>query len=190
MLEQVAAVRGSTEAGLVAMVSASIVMGYGGSGKFTQRLADAGIDGLIVPDAPLEESGHLADVAGEAGLSLTLLVSPTTPPQRAEQIAAMCTGFVYLLARSGVTGERTDAPDIAGAVAELRNMTDRPIACGFGISTAEQVRAVVEHADGAIVGSALVRRIGDAVKEGGDPVETTRAFVGELASGLSQGAGA
>ena len=89
-----------------------------------------------------------------------------------------------MIARTGITGERDDAPEIDDRVAQLRGVTDLPIACGFGISTAEQVRAVVEHADAAIVGSALVRRMETAIEAGGDAVNAAREFVGELADGL------
>lgn len=187
LFERVAAARSRTDAGLVAMVSASLVHGCGGAEAFSNRAADAGFDGLIVPDAPVEESAAFRDAAGEAGLTLSLLIAPTTPPARAERIAVMCTGFVYLLARSGVTGERDDAPDVKNAVRRLRDSTDLPIACGFGISTADHVRSVVTHADAAIVGSALVRRLKADPRT--DAAEAASAFVRELATGLT-GAGA
>jgi tryptophan synthase alpha subunit len=86
---------------------------------------------------------------------------------------------VYLVARSGITGERAEAADVSRPVAVLRRATQLPIACGFGISTAEHVRAVVKDADAAIVGSALVRRM-----DGSDPVGEAEAFVRDLAAGL------
>jgi len=113
-------------------------------------------------------------------LTGTLLVAPTTAPERAARIAKACTGFVYLLARAGITGEGAAVADVSGAVARLRSATQLPIACGFGISTAEHVRAVVKHADAAIVGSALVRRM-----RGSDPVGEAERFTRELAAGLT-----
>lgn len=190
IFERVAGARDGVKSGLVAMASVSLVSGLGGAAAFTKRAAAAGFDGLIVPDAPLEESAALREAAGSAGLTLSLLVAPTTPPARAERIVAACSGFVYLLARSGVTGERGEAPDISGRVAMLRGMTDLPIACGFGISSAAQVRAVVAHADAAIVGSALVRRIGEAAELGEDVAAAAAGLVSELAEGLGGGAGA
>lgn len=175
--------RPKTALGLVAMVSVSIVQRMGVD-RFTQRAREAGFDGLIVPDAPVDESEPLREAADAADLSLTLLVAPTTPPPRAARIVAACTGFVYLLARTGITGERSDAPDIANAVEALRAITDLPIACGFGLSTADQVRAVVGHADAAIVGSALVRRIEAAIDANEDASKIAEAFVKDLASGL------
>jgi len=88
------------------------------------------------------------------------------------------------MARLGITGESAAAPEIGARVAELREMTDLPIACGFGVSEAAHVRAVVEHADAAIVGSALVRRIEDAAERGEDAVEAAASFVRELGLGL------
>lgn len=190
VLEEVAAVREKLSIGLVAMVSVSIVGAMGGAQAFCQRTSEAGFDGLIVPDCPLEESDDLIEATKSEGQSLSLLVAPTTPVERARQIAQASSGFVYMLARSGITGERDEAPDIGPRVLELREGTDLPLACGFGISTPGHVRAVVEHADAAIVGSALVRRLRDAHERGADAIEIGEAFVRELAGGLHASAGA
>jgi tryptophan synthase alpha chain len=184
IFEEVAAARASLGVGLVAMVSASIVYRMGGPAGFAKAAKDAGFDGLIVPDAPLEESGELRDAARGAGLSLSLLIAPTTPRERAIDIAKASTGFIYMLARSGITGEQSELPDVSRRVNALREVTNLPIACGFGISTKEHVAAVVKHADAAIVGSALVRRMGDAAKANRFVPHETRAFVRELAEGL------
>ncbi len=180
LFEEVRAVRERVSIGLVSMVSVSIVSGLGGPGRFCEMAVQAGFDGLIVPDAPLEEARPLVESAGAAGLTLSLLIAPATTRERAAEIASRCTGFVYLLARAGITGERDRAPDVGPRVAGLREMTDLPIACGFGISTAEHVRAVVEHADAAIVGSALVKRQGEAA----DAVGETESFLRGLSEGL------
>lgn len=184
VFEEVAAVRGRVSLPLIAMVSVSLVLGMGGPGRFVGEAKAAGFDGFIFPDVPLEESEELIAASREAGLTASLLVAPTTPEERAGRIAGACTGFVYLLARSGITGERQDAPEVESRVASLRRATRTPIACGFGISTAEHVRAVVKHADAAIVGSALVRRLGDAGRARESATEAAEAFVAELATGL------
>lgn len=181
IFDEVRAARDSTSMGLVAMVSYSIVNKLGGAGGFCERAASSGFDGLIVPDCPIDEADGLKSACDERSLTLTHLIAPTTSKERAIEIAQKSSGFIYLLARAGLTGEREDAPDVGGRVSVLREATDLPIACGFGISTPEHVREVVRHADGAIVGSALVRRMGDAE---GDPVEAATRFVHELASGL------
>jgi tryptophan synthase alpha chain len=187
VFDEVRQARPDTRAGLVAMVSISIVHRTG-PGSFISSAAEAGFDGLIFPDVPLEESDELLGLTRDAGLCASLLVAPTTPPARAERIARACTGFVYLLARVGITGEQGragEAIDIGERVRLLRSATELPIACGFGISTPDQVRAVVRHADAAIVGSALVRRMSDASARKGDPVVAAEAFTRELAGALA-----
>ena len=183
VFDEVAKVRDRVDAALVAMVSVSIVHGCGGAEAFCDRAKAAGFDGFIFPDAPLEETGPFARAATDRNLSVSLLVAPTTPPKRAADIAAACTGFVYLLARSGITGERADAPEVGPAVEALRKHTRLPIACGFGISTAAHIEAVVAHADAAIVGSALVRTIEDAAAAGKNPVAAAVDLYTELTTG-------
>jgi tryptophan synthase alpha chain len=186
IFDEVASVRGRLSVGLVAMCSVSIVHRMGGPARFAQTAAAAGFDGLIVPDVPVEESGEIVAASKAVGLTCSLLVSPNTPPARAARIVGASTGFVYLLARSGITGERSDAPDVSGPVAAIRQSSTLPIACGFGISSASHVRAVVQDggADAAIVGSALVRRMGEAAKAGRDPIGEAEVFTRDLASGL------
>lgn len=190
---------GMTRMGVVAMVSISIVHRLGVD-RFATLAHASGVDGLIIPDCPAEEAPELTAPVRDAQLTLTLLVAPTTPPERAERIVAACTGFVYLLTRAGITGDTTrPAPDaarpvksdddtLAAQVARLRTMTDLPIACGFGIASAEQVRRAVApgagNADAAIVGSALVKRLGRAHAEGTDPADEAEMFVRSLGAGL------
>ena len=183
VFEAVAAVRDRVECALVAMVSVSIVWRVGAE-AFIGRAKEAGFDGFIFPDCPLDEAGELSKRAADAGMTSSLLIATTTTPERAERIVKACTGFVYLLARAGLTGERADAPDVGGRVSRIREWTDLPIACGFGISTAEHVRAVVADADAAIVGSALVRRVSEAHQGGRDVAAEAGGFVKELAGGL------
>lgn len=185
LFDEVRSARPGLGIGLVAMVSVSLVYRLEHGREFIRQAAEAGFDGLILPDVPLEESGAFLDLAREAGLTASLLVAPTTPPARVGEIARACSGFVYLLARTGITGERADAPEIEAQVKVLRGHTDLPIACGFGISTPAHVRAVVEHADAAIVGSALIRRMQEANAGGDDPVEAATSLVRSLSTGLS-----
>ncbi len=182
IFEQVRHVRSRTNVGLIAMVSVSIVHRMGAR-RFIDLAREAGFDGFIFPDAPLDEAGDLATRAAEAGMTASLLIAPTTSHERAARIAALSTGFIYMLARAGITGERDHAPDVGRRVAQLREVTDLPIACGFGISTPEHVRAVVTHAEAAIVGSALVRRMGEVRARNGDVASEAGAFVRDLARG-------
>ncbi len=191
VFDQIASVRGQVNIGIIAMCSISIAHrmgsgGGGGAGAFCKQAAAAGFDGLIIPDCPLEESAELRTAAASHGLTLSLLISPTSPPDRAVAIAQACSGFVYMLARTGITGESAAPPDISSRVRFLRSKTPLPIACGFGISTAEHVRAVVRDggADAAIVGSALIRAQSEALKAGRDPLAAVDALVRSLAAGL------
>lgn len=172
-------VRDAVTMGLVAMVSESIVTRFG-SEQFISKAAAAGLDGLIIPDTDLASADLAVRLATDAGLSYTLLVSPTTTDRRLAEITSRCTGFIYLLARTGITGEREDAPEIAERVALIRQHTDLPIAAGFGISRPEHVAAVTASADAAIVGSALVRRMHDNATA----IEAAASYVAELATGL------
>ncbi|MEO0588915.1 MAG: tryptophan synthase subunit alpha, partial [Planctomycetota bacterium] len=116
------------------------------------------------------------------------LVSPQTDTARAGEVAGLCSGFVYVLSRAGVTGERADVPAGLGErLTQLRSASDLPMAVGFGVSTAEQAADVAREADAVIVGSALVKRIHEAYERGGADaaVEATRAYVGELQAGLA-----
>lgn len=191
--DEIAAARTRVNLGLVAMVSVSIVWRLG-VGEVAARARDAGVDGFILPDLPAGEEDALLQTLRDAGFSVSLLVAPTTSPERAERIARSCSGFVYLLARAGITGESGGPPSahapaalsttLPQRIAMLRSMTDLPIACGFGISTSDHVRAVTAHADAAIVGSALVRAVREAHQAGGDPVAAAESLIHTLAQGL------
>ncbi len=179
------ALRDRVSIGLVAMVSYSIVHRMGVD-VFIARAKAAGVEGFIFPDLPLEESEAVAGPVRDAGLTSSLLVAPTSSPQRARQIAAACSGFVYAVARTGITGESEAAPQgLAERVALLREATDLPIAVGFGISRPEHVAAVVEHADAAIVGSALVRQISQVRDQPPAQIAAhVQRFIAELCQGL------
>ena len=181
VFEAVRAVRGQVDAALVAMVSDSIVSRMG-SERFAREAAAAGFDGLIVPDIDLEDAPALRAACDAAGITCTLLVSPTSSDDRIARIVANCTGFVYALARLGITGERSEAPDVRPVVERIRRHTSLPIAAGFGISTPAHVRAVADHADGAIVGSAIVRRMREAIAAGRSPEDAAVELVTSLAS--------
>jgi tryptophan synthase alpha chain len=155
-MDAVERVRPQVNCGLIAMVSMSIVHRHGGA-AFVQRAHEAGFDALIVPDMDVEAADHLLEAVDRLGMGLALLVAPTSTPERIRAITARCRGFVYALARAGLTGTSDAPPDVAGTVAALRAQTQLPIAVGFGISTVEHVRLVIRDADAAIVGSALVR---------------------------------
>ncbi len=188
VLEMVARVRPKLKMGLVAMVSYSIVHRLG-VGAFVRDAEQAGIDGCIFPDLPIEESGEACDAVAGAGLACSFLIAPTTPTDRAAQIAGASSGFVYVLSRGGLTGEQMELPaGLGGRIEGLRSVTDLPIAVGFGVSSRDQVRRVLEVADAAIVGSAIMRRVAARRDDGQDAVvEEVVEFMSELGEGLITG---
>jgi tryptophan synthase alpha chain len=152
--------------------------------RFADALVDAGVCGAIVPDVPLEETASLRAAFVPRGLALPLLVAPTTPLARAAAIAEAADGFVYVVSRLGVTSAARE-PDFAWIerrVGELRALTTRPLAVGFGIARSDHVVRVVALADGAIVGSALVDAY--AGSRGDEAVERARLLMCELHRGL------
>ncbi len=189
VFDEVRSVRDQSRLAIIAMVSYSIVHRMGGPAAFCAKARDAGFDGLIVPDIPFDESAELQAECKKLDLTLSLLIAPTTPVERAVAIAKACSGFVYLLARTGITGESGGVPDVASRVQRLKEHVSIPIAVGFGISTPEHVKAVVSQgADAAIVGSALVRRMRDAIANRRDPIAEAESFTRELSRGLVQAA--
>jgi tryptophan synthase alpha chain len=147
-----------------------------GHKRMARSLASAGVSGAIIADLPVEEIGPWASEADAAGIDTVLLVAPSSPPARVERICARSRGFVYAVARMGVTGERGDlGADAARVVERIRVCTDMPVCVGVGVSTPAQAAEVCEVADGVVVGSALVRRL----LEGEGP-DGAAAFVGSL----------
>ena len=129
-----------------------------GQQRFARDAAAAGCAGAIVPDLALEEAAQLRKVLKAASLEMPLLVAPSTPKKRARRIVGASSGFVYVVSRLGVTGAGT-APNMEplyAQLAELREMTDSPLAVGFGISRAQDVERLKGHADAFVVGSALI----------------------------------
>jgi tryptophan synthase alpha chain len=131
-----------------------------GMSKFCKVARHAGLDGVLITDLPVEESGEYLREARKNDLVTVFLVAPTSTDKRLKQIAAVSTGFVYAISRTGVTGARQQMPeDASGLVKRLRRFTKLPVAVGFGISTPEQFAAVGQYAEAAVVGSAIVRTI-------------------------------
>ena len=153
--------------------------------NFCFQAANAGASGLVVPDLPLEEAEKLSSIAAERKLDLVLLVAPTTPLERMKKICSRSKGFTYLVSVTGVTGERSNLEDrVNFLVQKIKQFSSNPVAVGFGISDAKHVSQVREWgADGAIVGSALVKRIAnasdkEAVDEAGDFCRELRKAAG------------
>jgi tryptophan synthase alpha chain len=170
------------EVPLVAMLSYSLVH-HRGPEAFVAQAQSAGLSGAIVPDLPAEESAPLARLAADRDFKLIQLVTPTTPRERAIDIAQRSTGFLYCVSVVGITGERAEIPaTLVDQLRWLRTQTQLPLCVGFGISKPEHVTALREHIDGIIVGSALVRRLEQI---GGYPADQIIREIGELAGSLA-----
>jgi tryptophan synthase alpha chain len=169
-----------------------ILMGYYnpmlayGLEKFVCDAVDAGADGFIVPDLPVEESAEFESAVGadrDPPLPLIPMLAPTSSPERMEKIARNARGFIYLVSVTGVTGERKSVSEGLGdLIAHVRQHTSAPVCVGFGIGTPDQAREVGKMADGVIVGTACVRMIGKSEK----PVEMAKQFASEYRSALRE----
>jgi len=157
-----------------------------GMERFCHEAAEAGAAGLVVPDLPLEEAEKLSPIAAGHGLDLVLLVAPTTPPERMARIHAASRGFTYLVSVTGVTGVRQALEErVEPLLAFLQAQGGIPVAVGFGIAGADQVRQVRSWgADGAIVGSALVKAMAAAGAANQDVAAAAGSFCAELRRGL------
>ena len=153
-----------------------------GSEKFIRTAAETGIDALIVPDMPFEEKGELLPLCRQYGLDLISLIAPTSK-ERIHAIAKEAEGFVYCVSSMGVTGVRTEiTTNIGEMVSLVKEAQSIPCAIGFGISTPEQAKKMSEHADGVIVGSAIVRMV---AKYGKDCVEPVCQYIREMKAAIS-----
>lgn len=164
IFQTAADLRNLTEIPIVLMTYYNPLLRYG-LPNLARDAAKAGIDGFIVPDLPMEESEELGALLAERGLYLIPLVAPTSGLQRIARITAAGGGFIYCVSLTGVTGVRTEIPDNIGEFTEVvRSATTKPVAVGFGISTPQQAEAIARHCDAVIVGSALVKTIGEKGK--------------------------
>jgi tryptophan synthase alpha chain len=135
-----------------------------GLDRLATRLAEAGVDGLLVTDVVPEEAGPVLAAMRPRGIDTIFLAAPTSSDERIGRIASVASGFVYAVSRTGVTGTREAlSASVRGLVERIRRHTDLPVAVGFGVSTAEHVADIWEYADGVAVGSKLVAEIGSAL---------------------------
>lgn len=133
-----------------------------GLDRFLARCVEAGVDAVILPDLPVEESAQLRALAFEHGVGTVFLIAPTSTPARAQAALDASTAFAYFVSVTGVTGARAALPEeTAARLDALRRPSGPPVVVGFGVSTSEQVQALGAHADGVVVGSAIVSRIAE-----------------------------
>ena len=176
-LEAATAARKKTEVPLLFMTYLNPILAFG-LDRFCHAAAEAGIDGLIVPDLPPAESAELRRAADACQLDLVFFVAPTSSEAGIAAACRAATGFIYCIAVTGVTGARAELdPALLPLIAIVRRHTSLPIVVGFGISRAEHLRALTGEADGVIVASALLDAIARAPE---DPAAQVRRFLGDL----------
>jgi tryptophan synthase alpha chain len=179
-LDVAARIREKTGTPLVFMTYYNPVLHYGLE-AFCQACSGVGIDGLIVPDLPPDESTDLDNAALKNGLDLIFLLTPTSTGERVRLVVEKSRGFVYMVSLLGVTGIRENIPaGLGDFVSRVRKETAKPLCVGFGISTADQAQQVGQIADGVIVGSRLVQLI----RDDNPPYEQVKSFVRELRAAL------
>lgn len=180
ILELAARIRKNVTVPMVFMTYANVVFSYGPE-RFCRKAAQAGMDGLILPDVPFEEKEEFAGICRKYGMDLISLIAPTSDVRIAE-IAREAEGFVYCVSSLGVTGVRSRiSTDIASMTRKVKEEKDIPCAVGFGISTPEQAKEMAAQSDGVIVGSAIVKLCAeygeDCVPVISDYVKTMKASV-------------
>ena len=177
VLELVASLRQQTAVPLVAMSYINPLLSYGIE-RFAADARSSGLDGLIVPDLPVEEAGEVEARLIEKGLDLIMLVAPTSAPDRIALASSHSHGFIYCVSLRGVTGARAAlAGDVMRLLEQVGKVSKVPRALGFGISTPEQVRSVRGHTEAVVVGSALIDL---ALRHRGHEATEVGRFVGEL----------
>ena len=180
IFDLVVKIRKNTAIPLVFMTYANVVFSYG-TEWFIKRAAEIGMDGLILPDVPFEEKEEFDSVCRKYGLDLISLIAPTSH-DRIRMIVKEASGFIYCVSSLGVTGTRNAiTTDIGAMVSLVKEVTDVPCAVGFGISTPEQAAKMCESADGAIVGSAIVKI---CAEYGKDCVEKVEEYVRSMVEAI------
>lgn len=161
VLDCVRAIRAKSQLPIVLYTYLNPIYRYGFP-EFHRDAEDAGVDGLLILDLPPDEDSQNSELAQQTNLKRIRLIAPTTPDPRIAQLTRDAGGFIYYVSREGVTGERAEvASSLPERVNAIRATTALPIAVGFGISNPDHVRQVAQHADGIVVGSAIVKRIAE-----------------------------
>ena len=176
VFEIVKAVRAESDVPLVFLTYINPVFFYGYE-KFFKKCNELGVDGIISPDLPYEEKGEIVDIARKNDVDVISLIAPTSK-ERIQKIASDASGFIYVVSSLGVTGMRSEIKtDLKSILEDIRDVTDLPLAVGFGINTPEQARNIGEIADGVIVGSAIVKIIEE---HGEDATSVLKEYVSSM----------
>jgi len=169
-------VREKTDVPLVFLTYINPVFFYGYE-KFFKKCSELGVDGIISPDLPYEEKGEIADIAKSNDVDVISLIAPTSK-ERIQKIANDASGFIYVVSSLGVTGMRSEIKtDLNAILSDIREVTDLPLAVGFGINTPQQAQNIGKIADGVIVGSAIVKII---EKHGENAADALREYVSAM----------
>jgi tryptophan synthase alpha chain len=180
IVKTVGDLRAKTQVPIVLFTYFNPVMAYGFE-ALAKDCAAAGVDGILCVDLPVEEAEDYNRALAAKGISTIYLIAPTSTDDRIELIAKRASGFIYYVSRTGVTGERSEVQaSVRPTVEKIKRHGNVPVAVGFGISTPEQAAAVAEYADGVIVGSAIVRKVGE-LGDAPDALPKIAAFVKSLA---------
>ena len=172
-----------TEIPIVFLTYYNLVLHYGLS-RFIEKARHSGMDGVVIPDLPPEESFELRRIAAKNNVAIIHLAAPTSSEKRLKNIAASSTGFIYYVSLTGTTGARKKLPkEITASLSRIRRITRKPVCVGFGISTTGQVKTISRSADGVIVGSAIIKVIEKNIGKK-DLVKKVGGFVKGLSLGL------
>ena len=180
VIRTVAKIRAQTQIPIAFLTYYNLIFKYGVE-KFVKDAVESGVDGAVVANLPPEEAGELISAAREHDFASIFLVAPTSTPERVKIVSEACTGFIYCVSLTGVTGARDTISDmLEPTLKRIRHHTDKPVAVGFGVSSPDQAREVATMADGVIVGSAIINVI-EAHKDAPDKLISA---VGEFAADL------
>ena len=183
VFDMVGKVRKKSQLPIVIMTYYNIIFKYGEL-RFIQDAEKSGIDGLIIPDLPPEEGESLTEAAQKHNIDLIFLLSPTSNDKRISLISKKSRGFIYYVSLTGVTGIRTRLSEsIAPMIKKIKASTDKPVAVGFGISSAEQAGQVSAYADGVVIGSAIVKLIEES-RSTGETITAVKKLVDNLKKGI------
>ncbi len=185
ILKTVRKIRRKSTLPIVFMTYYNLVVAYGVR-KFVKDAKKSGVDGIIIPDLPVEESGELVKVSRKIDFSTIFLAAPTSTESRIKNINSKSTGFIYYVSLTGVTGERRALPsNIVNNIKKLKKLTTKPVCVGFGISNAEQAKKISRLADGVIVGSAVIKVIEKNIGKK-NAVHNVALFTGKLAKAVHE----
>ncbi len=180
VINTVAKIRTQTQIPIAFLTYYNLIFKYGVK-EFVQDAVESGVDGAVVANLPPEEASDLISVARKHDFATIFLVAPTSTPERIKLVSEACTGFVYCVSLTGVTGARSQISDLlAPTLRRIKEHSDKPVAVGFGVSTQDQAREVAGMADGVIVGSAIV----NVIEAHADDPDKLLASVRDFAAGL------